>query len=105
MAGESILVIDDSLAVQDIVRSALHDVGYHVTTVSNGTAALTCPSLEDVSLVVIDEKLDGLAANETVRILKQNGTTHPIPVLLMVPDDELTRSESVGLGGACAFLV
>lgn len=105
MAGESILVIDDTLAVQDMVRSALHDVGYHVTTVSNGTAALTCPSLDDVSLVVVDEQLDGLASRETIRILKQNGPTHPIPIILMVPEEGMTSTESVSLGGACSFLV
>lgn len=105
MAGESILVIDDSLAVLDMVQTVLHDQGYHVTTVSNGTAALTCPSLEDVSLVVIDEQLDGLSSREAMRILKQNGPTHPIPILLMVPEESLTQTESVSMGGACAYMV
>ncbi len=105
MPGESILVVDDSLAVQDIAQSALYSAGYHVTTASNGTAALTFPGLEEINLVILDADMDGLPGRETTRILKQNGPTHPVPVMLLVPEDWTTRTESIALGGACAYLV
>jgi CheY-like chemotaxis protein len=105
MAGESILVIDESIAVQDIAQTVLANAGFRVTTAGNGAAALACPTIEDVDMVVMGSDLAGLDGEETLRILKQHGQTHPIPVLLLVPEDGLPERESLGLGGACGFLL
>jgi len=105
MAGESILVIDDSLAVQDIARTALQDTGYQVTTAANGAAALTYPGIEDIDLIVIDSALEGLGGDETTTILKQHGNTHPIPVLLLVPETKVPARESLDIKGAIGYLL
>lgn len=105
MPGENILVIDDSLAVQDIARMALSGSGYQVTTASNGAAALTYPCIEDVNLIVIDSDLEGLSGEQTTTILKQHGHTHPIPVVLLVPEEKMSSRESLALSGACGYLL
>ena len=40
MAGEKILVVDDSVAIQEIVKNTLEEHNYRVTLASNGVAAL-----------------------------------------------------------------
>ncbi len=105
MPGESILVIDGSQAVQDIARNALRDVGYQVTTASNGAAALTYPGIEDIDLVVIDREMAGLSGEETTRILKQHAPTHPIPVLMLVGEEDITARESMEIPAASGYLL
>ena len=41
MAGENILVVDDNVAVQELIRAILEPNGYRVTVAANGVAALT----------------------------------------------------------------
>jgi CheY-like chemotaxis protein len=105
MPGESILVIDESQAVQELAQTALASAGYRVAGAGNGAAALAYPTIEDVNLVVMGSDLVGLSGEETVRILKQHGQTHPIPVLLLVPEEGLPERENLPLGGACGFLL
>jgi two-component system chemotaxis response regulator CheY len=106
MAGESILIVDDSLAVQHIAQYALSAAGYDVTIAGNGAAALTCPALEDVRLIVMDSELGSLPGTETTRILKQHGPTHPIPVLLLLPEETVEKGrDNPELAGAAGYLM
>lgn len=105
MPGETILVIDESQAVQEIAQSALSSAGYRVAGAGNGAAALAYPGIEDVNLVVMGSDLAGLGGEETIRIMKQHGRTHPVPVLLLVPEEGLPDRENLGLGGSCGFLL
>jgi CheY-like chemotaxis protein len=105
MPGEAILVIDDSTAVQDLAATALRGAGYRVTTASNGAAALAYPSIEDVDLVVLDAEMDGLSGRESARYLKQNGATHPIPILMLVPDRDVPDREDLEIAGANSYLL
>ena len=51
MAGERLLLIDDSVGVQEIAKSVLEEHGFRVTTAGNGVAALTHPDLHDFDLL------------------------------------------------------
>jgi hypothetical protein len=53
MAGERVLLIDESAAVQDMAKCALEEHGYRVTLASNGLAALSHPDIEQFDLVVV----------------------------------------------------
>lgn len=104
MPGETILLIDDSQAVQDIAQTALHQAGYHVNTASNGAAALAYPGIDDIEMIVMGADLDGLTGEETNRLLKQHTETHHIPVLMLVPEEGSSERESLTLGGAFGYL-
>lgn len=105
MPGESLLVVDDSLAVQDIARSVLEGAGYRVATAGNGASAMTYPGIEDVDMLIIDGHMAGLSGEETVRLLKQHESTHPIPVLLLMSEGHVPERESLEPMGTCAFLL
>ncbi|MCL5271358.1 MAG: response regulator [bacterium] len=105
MPGESILFVDDSLAIQDIAQRTLRSAGYNVITASNGAAALTYPEIEDVDLIVMDSDMAGLSGDETNRLLKQHAHTHPIPVLALIPEEQISERESIYLTGAAAYLL
>jgi twitching motility two-component system response regulator PilH len=105
MPGESIMIVDDSTAVQDIAQATLHRAGYNVTTASNGVAALTHPGIESIDLIIIDKGLAGFTGDDTTHALKTQSGTHPIPVLMLVPEEFLTDRTSCELGGAAGYLV
>ncbi len=104
MPGEKILVVDDSVAVQELCRATLEARGYHVAVASNGVAALTFPELEEVDLLIVDRDLRDMSGPDTAKAVRQDPELHPKPVLLLVGEDHASDRESQALGGANAWL-
>jgi CheY-like chemotaxis protein len=104
MAGENILVVDDNVAVQELIRAILEPNGYRVTVAANGVAALTFPDLENVDLLLIDSSLRDITGLDTTRLLRGDEENHNKPVLLMIPEEELRGDESVTLMGANGWI-
>jgi CheY-like chemotaxis protein len=104
MPGENILVVDDSVAVQELCRTTLEAKGYHVTVASNGVAALTFPELEDVDLLIVDHDLRDMSGLDTTKAVRQDPELHPKPVLLLVDEGHTSDWESQNLAGANAWL-
>lgn len=105
MPGESILIIDNSLAIQEIAEAALVKAGYRVTTASNGAAALTYPGIEEVDLIVLDSEMPGVDGEETARVFKQHAATHPIPLLMMVNETKVPKREDYQPLGASGYIL
>lgn len=105
MAGEKIVIVDDSAAVQEIIKSVLTEEGYKVTVASNGLAALTYPSLQDVDLLIIDSDMEGIDGFEATRVVKTDAETHTIPVLLLIPEEQAETRGAQSLQGANNYLL
>jgi len=105
MPGETVLVIEDSSSERDYAQGSLEDVGYRVITAGNAAAALTFPEVKEVSVIVMDAQLMGVSGFEATRMLRQQASTHPIPILLLIPDDSLEANEDISPRGANGYLI
>ncbi len=104
MPGERVLLVDSSAAVVDMGKAVLEENGYKVTTASNGVAALSHPDLQNFNLIIVESRLDGVDGLETASQIRTDAETFGIPVLLLVPDDEIEHRASQSLRGANGFL-
>lgn len=104
MAGERVLLVDSSAGVQELSKNFLEEHGYKVTTASNGIAALSHPDLENFNLVIVDTQLEGVDGLETASQIRSDVETYGIPVLLLVPEEELDQRASQSLRGATGYL-
>ncbi len=105
MAGEKIFVVDDSVALQEIIKNTLEEKGFKVTCASNGLAALYHNDLTSYDLLILDSTLDGLNADTVTKIVKTDAETNPISILLMIPEDDAETRASQSLFGANAYLL
>lgn len=83
---QKILVIEDDIDIQDILKNHLTDAGYEVIITSNGVDGISNFS-EDVSLVLLDimlPKIDGFGVCEVIRQKSQV----PIIMLTALSDEE-----------------
>ena len=84
MTTKRILVIDDDEDIQDVARIALEVVGgWEVITASSGREGLSSAAREQLDAILLDvmmPELDGIA---TLKQLKANPATQPIPVILL----------------------
>lgn len=104
MPGENILVVDDSVAVQELCRATLEAQGYRVTVASNGVAALSYPEIESVDMLIVDTALKEMTGYDTTKAVRTDPALHPKPVLLLVPEEETSDRENQDLHGAGGYL-
>jgi len=88
MAHETILVVEDERAIQELVVYNLAKEGYRVTAVGTGEEALRAVGAARPDLVLLDLMLPGLDGLEVARLLKANPATGDIPIIILTAKGE-----------------
>lgn len=83
---EKILVIEDDLAVQRVLRRALESAGFNVMIAADGAVAMDVFRATLPRLVVLDLRLPGKSGQDLCREIKQEASTVPILVLSAASD-------------------
>lgn len=82
MAGERVLVVDDSVEIQDIIRDLiLKPAGYRVLQAMDGLEGLRLALQDQPDLILLDVQLPGMSGLQILQALGERGVT--IPVILM----------------------
>ena len=96
----TVIVVDDSDEVREVLTTLLEDQGFRVLPVEDGTTALLMTRRIQPALVTLDLGLPREDGREILRRLKADPTTAAIPVLVVsgrLDVDEETRM--LGAGG------
>ena len=102
VAMKKILVADDSLTIQKVIRLALSGDGYEIQTVSDGKEAVEQASLFRPDICIIDVSLPQLDAYQIREHLLSKPDLKNIPVILMSSAFEKideTRAQSLTFAG------
>lgn len=83
MAGKKLLVVDDSLTIQKVIRLALSNEGYEIQATSDGNDALQQISLFQPDVVLIDISLPNRSAFEIKNEVNQQPDLEKIRFVLM----------------------
>ena len=76
---QRILVVEDDLDIQELLKNFLQEAGYEVILASDGTEALSIFSSSQSDLVLLDvmlPKIDGFAVCELIRKQSQVPVIH-----------------------------
>ena len=96
VSGERVLVVDDELTVQDVVRRYLERDGFKVQVAADGPQAMALFGRERPDLIVLDIMLPGMDGLEVCRQVRAAGAT-PI-ILLSARGHETDRVVGLELG-------
>jgi DNA-binding response OmpR family regulator len=102
----SILIVDDDLANRDLLARRLGQQGYETTCVESGEACLDLLEREDhgIDAVLLDLVMPGLDGEETLRRIKADPRSRPLPVIMLSGLDATERIVSCILQGAEDYL-
>ena len=93
---ETILVVEDELALRETLTYNLERQGYQVEAVGDGKAALDAARRMQPNLIVLDVMLPGLDGFEVTRILRKEAN---IPILMLTArDEEIDRVLGLEMG-------
>ncbi len=84
MDRRAILVVEDTIAIAEIIETVLNDIPNHqATAVGNGADALAFVAEIHVDLVLLDINLPGLDGFAIHDFLRQREPTATVPILFM----------------------
>ncbi|HEY5070839.1 MAG TPA: ATP-binding protein [Caulobacteraceae bacterium] len=98
-----VLLADDHLTNQAVVRMMLEQFGASTTTVSNGAEALEAMESEDFDVVLMDMQMpvmDGLAATREIRAREAKSARRRTPVVMLTANALPEHREASRAAGA-----
>jgi len=102
---KKILVVDDDPGAVELLREILSVQNFRVISATNGDEAVKKVREEKPDVVVLDVVLPGLSGVDVCRILKQDKTTHSIPIVMLSGRAMETRDKVTGFeAGADDYL-
>jgi two-component system alkaline phosphatase synthesis response regulator PhoP len=90
MATRTILVVDDEPGIVTIARDYLERAGFRVIVAGDGNDALRMARAERPNLLVLDLMLPGMDGLDVARSLRQDPTTHMLPIIMLTARVEET---------------
>jgi len=95
--GKKLLVADDSLTIQKVIKLALSNDGYEIQTVSDGNEAIQAISLFRPDVVLVDIALPGKSAFDVKKTANADSELRKVPFVLMSSAFEKVDEAKVAL--------
>jgi CheY-like chemotaxis protein len=83
MAGEAVLVIDDSPTILKVVQLVLTKAGYNVTTASDGDEGVDAAKKQKPDVILLDFVMPKMNGYQVCQALHQEEGLREVPVILM----------------------
>jgi diguanylate cyclase (GGDEF)-like protein len=104
MAGEHILVADDSATVQAMLTALLEGAGYRATAAADGIGAAEKAFRERPDLVLLDVAMPLMNGYQVCRLLKSDPSLRETPVVLLTSKDQVSDKFWGAQSGADRYL-
>ncbi len=103
--AKTILIIDDSSSLRQVVKMALTGAGYNVLEAGDGQAALALLDGRTINMVVCDVNMPIMNGIEFVKAAKNLAAYKFLPILMLTTESEESKKEQGKAAGAKAWMV
>lgn len=103
--AKTIMVVDDSISIRQIVGIALKQAGYDVIEGCDGNDALAKLTGQKVNLIISDVNMPNMDGIAFVRELKTRPAYKFTPVLMLTTESQEEKKEQGKAAGARAWMV
>lgn len=105
MAGEKILIADDSAQIRMMVRGALEEVGYRIVEAVDGADALQKAIDEQPDLILLDLTMPELDGFEVLQFMNRRPETCNIKVMMLTGSAEASNQQYGYTLGAIGYII
>jgi two-component system chemotaxis response regulator CheY len=103
--AKTIMVVDDSVSIRQVVGIALRQAGYDVIEGFDGKDALAKLTGQKVNLIISDVNMPNMDGISFVRELKTRPAYKFTPVLMLTTESQEDKKEQGKAAGARAWMV
>ncbi len=100
----AILVVDDYIVQQRVLRQVLTTAGYQVTVAADGAEALDYLAEADYALVILDIAMPGMDGIEVLTHIRADTRLGDLPVIMLTASGEDSDKAAARSAGANVFL-
>ena len=101
----SILAVDDSASMRQMVSFTLKNAGFHVIDAVDGQDALDKSKAHDFSLVLTDQNMPRMDGITLIRKLRENPKFKTTPILVLTTESSDQMKQAGRDAGATGWLV
>jgi CheY-like chemotaxis protein len=83
MAKKEVLIVDDDIVTQNMLKTALGNAGYSYIVASSGREALELAAGKLPGVIVLDIMMPDMDGGEVADVLKKNPRTKDIPIIFL----------------------
>jgi len=103
--GKTILFVDDSESIREIVQFTLENEGYKVLLGNNGNDALQYLNGESIDLVITDLHMPEMNGIDLIREIRKNPHYQRTPILFLTTESQLSKKEEAKNAGATGWII
>ena len=103
--AQTILVIDDSASLRQVVAMALQGAGYEVLEAGDGQAGLVFLDGRKIGMVICDVNMPRMNGIEFVKAAKALPAYRFLPILMLTTEGQESKKEEGKAAGAKAWML
>src|SRR5574340_492366 len=103
--AKTIMVVDDSASIRQVVNLTLKKSGYDVIEASDGSDALSKLTGQKVNLIVCDVNMPNMDGIMFLKSLKSTDAYRFTPVIMLTTESQEARKQEGKAAGARAWVV
>ncbi|MCQ8784076.1 response regulator [Mangrovibrevibacter kandeliae] len=103
--SKTILTVDDSRTMREMLKRALHDAGFNVIQAEDGVHGIEVLQGCEPDVIITDvnmPRMDGLTFIEEIR---KDGTKRAIPILVLTTESDAEKKARARRAGATGWIV
>lgn len=103
--GKTIMTVDDSASVRQMVSFTLKNAGYIVLEASDGKDALSKVNGTKPDMVITDLNMPNLDGIGLIKALRQNAACKFIPIIMLTTESQAEKKMEGKSAGATGWIV
>ena len=103
--GKTILIVDDSATIRQVVGMTLKGAGYEVMEASDGKDALNKLDGKKINLIISDVNMPNMDGITFVKEAKKLANYKFPPVIMLTPESQDSKKQEGQAAGAKAWVV
>ncbi len=102
---KTILVVDDSESIREVVKFTLENNGYQVLLGTDGTDALDFFDGRGIDLIITDLHMPKMNGIEFIKEVRKKNEYTGIPILFLTTESQLSKKIEAKEAGATGWIV
>jgi len=103
--GKTVMVVDDSASVRQVVGIALKGAGYEVVEAADGKDALGKLDGRKLHLIISDVNMPNMDGISFLKAVKANASYKFTPVIMLTTENQESKMQEGKAAGAKAWIV
>lgn len=102
---KTIIIVDDSNSIRNLVEFTLNDAGFHVISATNGKEALELFNGQTVHLLLTDLHMPFMSGMELIAEVRKLDTYKYMPILFLTTETQVSIKKEAKDLGATGWIV